>query len=102
MRLIDIFAPEIEIINLPYCEYNDNGQPSRRTKLRYLLRNKVRQSELLEEFIEADVNNILQLIYSLNSGTHGSLGILNIQQLLKLKKRAEDSLLFICKLNSLD
>jgi Predicted pPIWI-associating nuclease len=50
-------------------------------------------------FVDADIEDLLTLFRTLNDGTHGSAGTFTVQQLLKLKKRAEDSILFITALN---
>ncbi len=96
--LIDIHAPDQHVATLPYCEYNDSGAPSRRTKVRYLLSNKSIQSDSLEIFVENDVKDLMELLYTLSSGTHGAAGKFDIPQLLKLKKRAEDAINFIGQL----
>ena len=50
-------------------------------------------------FVDADVEDLLTLFRTLNDGTHGNAGTFTVQQLLKLKKRAEDSILFMTALN---
>jgi hypothetical protein len=62
------------------------------------LSQKTIKSEQLENFVESDVNDLLSLYHTLNDGTHGSAGKFTIQQLLKLKKRTEDSINFITDL----
>jgi hypothetical protein len=44
------------------------------------------------------INDIIALFQTLNDGTHGSAGKFSTQQLLKLKKRVEDSISFITDL----
>ena len=50
-------------------------------------------------FVDADVDDLLLMFRHLNDGTHGSAGTFTVQQLLKLKKRAEDSIIFLTSLN---
>ena len=97
-QVIDIKAPDYLVTSyFPDCELHQN-KPNRRFKIRYILSQKIIDSEQLEQFVESDINDILLLFQTLNDGTHGSAGKFTIQQLLKLKKRVEDSISFITDL----
>lgn len=48
-----------------------------------------------KNFVESDINDLIILFRNLNDGAHGNAGRFGIVQLLKLKKRSEDSILFI-------
>ena len=97
-QVIDIKAPDYLVIsNFPNCEFHQS-KPNRRFKIKYILSQKTIHSEQLEQFVESDINDLLSLFQTLNDGTHGSAGKFTIQQLLKLKKRIEDSISFMTDL----
>jgi hypothetical protein len=97
-QIIDIKAPDYSVIScFPDCELHQN-KPNRRFKIKYILYQKTIKSEQLENFVESDINELLSLYQTLNDGTHGSAGKFTTQQLLKLKKRTEDSISFITEL----
>ena len=97
-QVIDVKAPDYSVASsFPECEFHQ-GKPNRRFKIKYILSQKAIKSEQLEQFVESDINDILSLFQTLNDGTHGSAGKFTIQQLLKLKKRVEDSISFITDL----
>ncbi|MDP8201222.1 MAG: hypothetical protein P9M11_03695 [Candidatus Tenebribacter burtonii] len=100
IKLIDIKAPDENVLL-----YNSNcelyeGKPNRRSKIKYLLHRKSLEFSALESFIDADIENLLGFFRTLNKGTHGSAGTFDVQQLLKIKKRAEDSIIFISALGN--
>ena len=83
---------------IPDCERTQHGKPTRRAKLHYcLLRQGLELSEL-RDFCETDIANVLELFDVFNAGTHGSAGKLSIAQLYVLRKRVEDSILFVVNL----
>lgn len=95
IQLIEIKAPTHEVlIQNPNCALH-NGQPTRKEKIKYALARGGNLSQQLVSFVDADVDDLLILFRTLNDGTHGSAGTFSVQQLLKLKKRAEDSIIFI-------
>ena len=97
-QVIDVKAPDYLVTNyFPDCEFHQN-KPNRKFKIKYILYQKAIKSEQLEEFVESDINDIISLFQILNDGTHGSAGKFTTQQLLKLKKRVEDSISFITDL----
>lgn len=98
IQLIDIKAPDEDVIQLnPNCQFHD-GKPNRRAKIKHLLTKKSLEFSALENFVDADIEDLLGFFRTLNDGTHGSAGTFDIQQLLKIKKRAEDSIIFLSAL----
>jgi hypothetical protein len=97
--LLDIKAPDDLVKSLSDCTYY-NGKPDRRSKIKYLLSLKSLSISLLTDFVDTDIDDLLNLFETLNSGTHGTAGKFDIQQLLKLKKRVEDSIIFITSIVS--
>lgn len=100
IQLIDIKAPDDYVLQLnPNCQLH-NGRPNRRAKIQYLLYKNSLEFTSLENFIDADIEDLLGLFRTLNDGTHGGAGTFGVQQLLKIKKRAEDSIIFISALGA--
>jgi hypothetical protein len=97
-EVLDVKAPDSFVISyFPNCELHQ-GKPNRRFKIKYILTQKSIHSETLENFVDSDIDELLSLFRTLNDGTHGSAGKFTIQQLLKLKKRVEDSIQFVTEL----
>ena len=49
----------------------------------------------LEAFVEADMNNVVDLFQVFNEGTHGSAGKFGLAQLRMIRKRVEDAIMFL-------
>lgn len=98
--ILDIHAPDHEVRAFAGCELSQEGRPTRRSKINYLLDRKSIREQPFETFVDEDLKNVLQLFPELNSGTHGNAGKFGIPQLLKLKKRVEDSIVFISSIAS--
>jgi hypothetical protein len=97
-QVLDVKAPDSSVMSyFPNCELHQ-GKPNRRFKIKYILNQKSIHSETLENFVDSDIDELLSLFRTLNDGTHGSAGKFTIQQLLKLKKRVEDSIQFVTEL----
>lgn len=99
IKLLDIKAPDDIVKNIPGCTFYNN-RPDRRSKIKYLLSQRSLTISQLTDFVNTDIDDLLGLFDSLNAGTHGDTGKYNIQQLLKLKKRAEDAILFMTSIIS--
>lgn len=82
------------------CPIQPNGKPTRRARIHFALRQKgiVEAAAQLEEFINADVDNILELFGVFNDGTHGSAGRFEYGQLVTIKTRVEDGISFLHKI----
>ena len=99
IKLLDIKAPDDIVKMLSGCTFHNN-RPDRRSKIKYLLSQKFITISQLTEFISTDIDDLLELFNLLNAGTHGDSGKYSIQQLLKLKKRAEDAIIFMTSIIS--
>jgi len=99
IKLLDIKAPDDIVKMLSGCTFHNN-RPDRRSKIKYLLSQKSITISQLTEFISTDIDDLLELFNLLNAGTHGDSGKYSIQQLLKLKKRAEDAIIFMTSIIS--
>jgi hypothetical protein len=97
-RILNEKAPDAVVIaKMPDCQRTPNGTPSRRAKIRYFLNSKGMAQSELEEFVEDDMENVVQLFEEFNQGTHGSAGTFNMVQLQTLRKRVEDGIVFLSR-----
>jgi hypothetical protein len=97
--MLNLIAPASEVEAAePECERTPQGSVSRRSRIRFSLRRCGLQQQELEDFIEADVENVLALFSEFNTGTHGSAGRFTLGQLRSLKTRVEDAIQFIVRL----
>ena len=87
-QILELRAPDADVISsMPSCDRTDQGKPTRRSKLKFLLTRKGMLEDVLEEFVEQDMENIVQLFRVFNDGTHGSAGTFSFQQLNSIKKK---------------
>lgn len=97
--ILDLQAPDDAVGNLlPDCPRTDQGVPTRRSKIRFLLERKGVNNDDLVDFVEADVQNIIELFGVLNAGTHGPAGKYDLVALGSIKKRVEDGLVFLARI----
>lgn len=98
-RILEVKAPDAEVFALlPNCDTTDRGNPTRRSKIRYFLHRQGMTEDALEDFIEKDVENIVQLFHVFNAGTHGSAGAFDLAQLNAIKTRVEDGIMFLTEI----
>lgn len=98
-QILELRAPDADVISsMPSCDRTDQGKPTRRSKLKFLLTRKGMLEDVLEEFVEQDMENIVQLFRVFNDGTHGSAGTFSFQQLNSIKKRVEDGIMFLAEI----
>lgn len=99
-EILEIAAPDTDVIRADAdCELmQHSSKPTRRSKINYLLQNKGIDSEELEEFVEADIDNIIDLFGVFNSATHGPAGKHEFAKLQAIKKRVEGGIMFLATL----
>ena len=98
-RILDAKAPDdIVVAAIPCCDRTPEGTPTRRAKIRYFLHLKGMNQNVLEAFVESDMNNIVELFQVFNEGTHGSAGIFDFAQLQAIRRRVEDGIMFLSRL----
>lgn len=99
--VLDLTAPDDEVFSADSrCSKTEDGRPTRRAKIHHLLAVKGYDLETLEEFVEKDIENIIELFRVFNDATHGRAGKFQLQELLAIKKRVEDGIIFICGIAS--
>lgn len=101
VALLDIVAPDHVVKReISGCTYTDDGRLTRRSKLKYLLVRKGLVDDALEDFVNADVEDILGLFRVFNDGTHGQVGRFDLNELVAVKQRAEGGIRFLYELAS--
>lgn len=96
IAMIDGAAPNGRVLGAePTCARTDKGVPTRRSKVRFLLRRKGIEEDSIEDLVEEDVDNVLGLFREFNDGTHGHAGRFTITQLNALRIRVESAIGFI-------
>lgn len=98
-EILDAKAPNADVFaRFPNCQTTEDGTPTRRVKIRYCLDSYGRANEMLENFIDANIENVLLLFKELNTGAHGPAGKFSLQQLISIKTRVADAILFMCEI----
>lgn len=96
--VLEIKAPDADVFSaLPACDLTDQGKPTRRAKIRFFLSRKGMQDQALEEFVEHDMQNVVDLFKVFNDGTHGSAGTFSLGHLATIRKRVEDAIFFLAR-----
>lgn len=99
--IFDNYAHDEEVFNMfPNCDKTERGNATRRWKIKYFLNKKGIELKGADEFINNDIDNILELYHILSDGTHGYAGHYTFIQLKAIKKRVEDGILFLCNIVS--
>lgn len=97
--IFDEYALDKDVFAIfPNCDKTDRGNATRRSKIKYFLYKKGIELTSADEFIDNDIDNILELYHTLSDGTHGKAGRYSINQLKLIKKRVEDGIRFLCEL----
>jgi hypothetical protein len=98
-QIFEIKAPDDAVFAaISDCETTERGTPTRRAKIKYLLHQKGITLAALEDFVNEDVENILQLFRLFNDGTHGTAGRFELNALRAMKKRVEDGIMYLASL----
>ncbi len=96
IQILDINAPDNLVEKEePNCARTEAGVPTRRAKIKFMLRRAGIINEAATDFVDEDVNNVLNLFRVFNDGTHGSSGKFSISQLLSIKTRVENGITYL-------
>lgn len=99
-EFIELKAPDREVFLFnPSCATTDNGNATRREKIKYMMRN-IQMDDSVVDFAESDIKNILELFHILSDGTHGEAGRIDMKTLLQVKKRVEQGINFLCEISA--
>ncbi len=97
---IELKAPDAEVFAYnPNAEKTKQGNATRKEKIRYMMRCFDFQNCVVD-FADSNIENILQLFFELNGGTHGKAGKYDMSQLLQVKKRVEQGINFLCEISA--
>lgn len=95
-EILEKFAPDEDVkVALPNCDLTDQGKPTRRSKIRFFLHQKGVADDAIADFVESDMDNVVQLFRVFNDGTHGSSGRFEHSQLLAIRARVEGAVSFL-------
>ena len=97
-EILNTAAPDEDVFaEIPDCQITDRGTPTRRAKINYCLNRNGLTDVALESFVEVNIGDLTVLFDDLNSGTHGTAGKFDLQQLTGIKNRVEDAIDFMCQ-----
>ena len=95
-EILNRYARDDDVISaLPDCEFTQQGTPTRRAKIRYILHRRGVTDDAVTDFVERDIENVIQLFRVFNDGTHGSSGRFEYSQLLAIRARVEGAVSFL-------
>jgi hypothetical protein len=95
-EILDRWADNDEVREAdPNCETTPNGTPSRRAKIRFLLKRKGADSPEMLGFVEKDIDDIVQLFHVFNEATHGAAGKHGFARLQSIRQRVEGGIMFL-------
>ncbi len=95
-EILDKWADNLDVIEAdPTCELTPNGTPTRRAKIRFLLRRKGTDTPEMLGFVEQDIEDILQLFHVFNEATHGAAGKHGFARLTSIRRRVEGGIMFL-------
>ena len=96
VQILDMKAPDEKVLaQHPSCDKTQNGQPTRKEKIRYLLGSCGFLTAEAVDFVDEDVKNVLALFRVFNDGTHGSSGKFGFNKLMSIKTRVEDGITYL-------
>lgn len=96
-EILDKWANNDDVLKAdPNCELTPNrSAPTRRAKIRYLLKRKGADSPEMLGFVEKDIDDILQLFHVFNEATHGAAGRHGFAKLQSIRQRVEGGIMFL-------
>jgi len=97
--LLEVAAPDdaVKLANPAYFK-TPKGDISRRARIHYCLASSGEAPAELVDFVEADIDNLIDLFDDFNSGAHGTSGRFPLHELIALKTRVEDAIKFVFQL----
>jgi hypothetical protein len=99
VQFLNLHAPDELVFNeMPECAVTEDGRPTRRSRIELLLNKAGLPAADFTDFVDDDVDDILELFRAFNDGTHGSAGRFSMGQLLTLKRRSEQGLHFLARI----
>jgi hypothetical protein len=98
-QTLEVRAPDPSVlVSISDCSRTRDGKPTRRSKIEFILRHKGLATAELDDFVEADIKNIVDLFQVFNGATHGAAGKYGLGKLLLIKERVEGGIRFLARL----
>lgn len=89
-------APDVAVLEaIPGCHKTPEGRPTRRTRIQFALQQRGLLTAPLEQFVDDDIDNIIELFKVFNSGTHGEAASIEFSSLVAIKTRVEDGIAYL-------
>jgi hypothetical protein len=95
VKMINLKAPNAAVLGTYPDGTTPDGKVARRWKIQYLLDRYGANHDSLGEFVEADVNDVMNLFSDFNKGTHGEAGQFDLAELRVIKTRVEGAVRFL-------
>ncbi len=96
VEILNQSAPDKEILAAnPQVPLTQQGQVQRREKIRYILASNGQGDSDLVDFVEDDINSVMDLFGELNPATHGKAERYDLVQLGAIKTRVEGAIQFL-------
>lgn len=101
ISILDMKAPDPVVLAADSSVgLTDDGRVQRREKIRFCLARSGQQSDELADFVEDDIDNVMDLFKLFNPATHGHAGRYDFMQLSAMKRRVEDAIRFLHRIVS--
>ncbi|TWP48981.1 hypothetical protein FKR81_25200 [Lentzea tibetensis] len=95
VKMIDLKASGAAVLEAHPDGKTPDGRVARRWKIQYLLDRYGAGHASLSEFVEADVNDVMNLFGDFNKATHGDAGQFDLAELRVIKTRVEGAVRFL-------
>jgi uncharacterized protein YukE len=95
VQMLDLKAPDNAVLATNPGAKLPDGRVARREKINYLLGRFGANHPSLGSFVDADIDDVMNLFKVFNSSTHGDAGKLDISALRALKVRVEGAVRFL-------
>ena len=103
VKILDENAPEEDVKEWdPKIELNEHGRVKRRDKIRYCLAQTEQDIDELVDFVDDDINNVMDVFSDFNPATHGAAGKYDLTELDAIKTRVEGAFLFLNRIVTFD
>jgi len=94
-------APDQAVLTaMPNVQLTEHNQVPRREKIRFCLSQKGQQDPRLLNFVDDDINNVMDLFGEFNAAAHGEAGRYGLGQLGTIKTRVEGAIQFLHRIVS--
>ena len=98
-EILEKRAPDDAVLQtFPDCAKTQEGRPTRRARIQFALHQKGLLTAPLEQFIDDDIENIIELFKVFNSGTHGEAANISFPSLVAIKTRVEDGIVYLSRM----